>query len=1809
MSEIRVRLIVDDAGFAPTVDRSAARLGSLKSAADAAGTSGARSFSQMIGRSRELEFSAKQTDAALRQLPAQFTDIFTSLQAGQNPLTVFLQQGGQIRDQFGGAVPALKAMAATAAGAITPVTLLGAAALTVGVGFLKGRAEISEYTKTLTLTGNPLGLTTDALIDMANAIDAVGRGATRGQAAEVLNQLAATGDVGAANLQRFAQAAIELENAGGPAASETAKAFAALAKDPAQAVLKLNENTRFLTAAVFEQIQALQSQGRTTEAARVAQEAYAQAIEQRTPQLAERLGYVERAWVAIKEVTREAGDAITSIGVPPTLDDDLRKVEERLLRIKAARTGGILPAGPAGVGRNLLSAAAETTQAEKEGLELEKRYRAERASANAEEQRQHEQAIKRSVARNDLLKQYADRTAQLNAELKKARDSFAGLTDADSLKNLARLEKEINERFKPPRAPQDKQANRADELISTVAKAAAAKRLEVAEEQKLTESQRLGVQVAEELRAGKIKLTAAQDARIKTLLAEIAAGEQLIDQRAREQKWLEETTAANTARLDGMDRETAALREQIRQQTEANIQLGATGDAYQLLTRMRLENNAAMLDERAAQAELNFDAEGAKRLREQAAAYRELAQARQAGDVLRGQNAERDQAKELFDKAMGLNIGADLAAGFDKASQSLGTFVRSFKGLLEAQHAYNDAILAGQQDPAKLEKLREQSAKAQIRSYGDMAGAAKGFFSEGSRGYKAMAAAEKAFRATELANAIASHSTQLAQIGARVAAFVTGNTAIAASDTARAGVEQGNSLATAAIKGTEAVVNAIRSLPFPLNLAAGTATAAAVAALGVRVAGSVSGGGGGLAGFNAGQGSVLGDSAAGSKSIEKSIQALNGVNTLTMRYSAQMAASLRNIEGNIGGVATLLARTGGVQATGQGVSPGYGRPSDLGGGFLFDVGSALGRVPLIGGVLEGLAQRLFGSTQKITGQGVFAGPQTVSSIASRGFDASYFSNVETTDRFLGIKTGSSTEARFSDAGPEFERQITLLVGQFTGAIEAAAGPLGQSVASLRQRLSDEVVNIGAIDLQGLTGEQQRERLTQVFGKLGDDLAKAALPGLAEFQRVGEGYLETVVRVAAGTEQADQALRNLGVLSVGRFSSFVNRQAEDIGAEVVRSSLYWREVWTGFKDGMGEIVLALDGSVSEIASTYRQLVDARAMVQTLGLGRDVSSDLLAGAGGLDELASSLSAFEDLVLTDAEKYSAARDRLAAEFDRFGQAMPQTVAGFAALVRGIDTSTEAGRVLQGQLLGLTEGFASLQDMAQSAGQAIRSAQDIAAERDALLRRSYEILGDTVRLRELELAALDPSNRALQEWIWTLERQAEATRVAQSLTERLADLRYGEQAQRERTLAGMDEFTASLQRQVWAMEDGQRVYQERRALDERLAVAMGGTNAAREIEISKLDATNQAVLRTIYAMEDAAKAAEAAAQQAAAVAQERASLERTLWELQGDTASMRAAELAALAPGNQALQLRIYALQDEAAAADVARAIAQERAGLERQLMELQGNTAGLRAAEVAALNPLNQALQWQIYTLQDAQKAAEAAAQAAERVQQERQDLERQYLELIGDTAGLRAMELASIDPANRALQERIWALQDEKKAADELVSAGRGIVDWINELRGMPGSGTSEGLRSTYLADLAAASAGDAAANSRVVSSAKSLVDSLRQSAANPIELARETSLIATQLAGLPAAQAATRAAQPLLPASVPAGYVAAMPANSGQASDQQPLLAELQALRREVEQLRAEQRDRGDAIVTATRRTATVLTNVTSSGNQVSITAG
>lgn len=282
--------------------------------------------------------TSKATAAAMRGVPAQMTDIFVSLQGGQNPLQVFLQQGGQLKDMFGGIGPAARALGGYLVGLLSPMNLAIAAAVGLAVAYELGANEILALQKTIVLSGNAIGVTAGQLQLAAAAVRDIGA-STQGAASELINKFAANAAIASDNIERFAAAALRMQKVGGPAAEETAKAFESLAKNPLQAANKLNEGTNFLTKSLQDQIKALQDQGKTTDAARVAQEAYASAIEQRIPQVAATLGTVEKVWINIKSAILGALDAGKGIGRDLGVEQQMDALRKGMADIEAGKLG------------------------------------------------------------------------------------------------------------------------------------------------------------------------------------------------------------------------------------------------------------------------------------------------------------------------------------------------------------------------------------------------------------------------------------------------------------------------------------------------------------------------------------------------------------------------------------------------------------------------------------------------------------------------------------------------------------------------------------------------------------------------------------------------------------------------------------------------------------------------------------------------------------------------------------------------------------------------------------------------------------------------------------------------------------------------------------------------------------------------------------------------------------------------------------------------------------------------------------------------------------------------------------------------------------------------------------------------------------------------------------------------------------------------------------------------------------------------------------------------------------------------------
>ncbi len=392
--------------------------------------------------------SAKQTAAALRGVPAQFTDIAVSLQGGQNPLTVFLQQGGQLKDMFGGAGPAAKALGSYVLGLVNPFTVAAAAVGTLGLAYYQGSQEADAFRLSLVTTGNGAGTTALALAGMATTISAtVG---TTGKAAETLALLASNGKIASSSFEQIATAAISFESATGKAVSATVAEFASLADDPVKALATLNEKYNFLTASVYEQVRAAQEMGEKDAAAAIAQEAYAKALEDRAKTIKESLGTIETAWNAITGAAKSGWDAMLGVGRQQSLDEQIANTKQLLEDRKSSFAAKMFP--------DTLGEGSDSTrflQTRLSLLEKQKLLLADQGKAegeNARIQREGQQAfeefskgVEAAGSREQKLnKALLEDQKRINA----ARAAGYTITQAD----VEASEKAIRDKFKEPKA-------------------------------------------------------------------------------------------------------------------------------------------------------------------------------------------------------------------------------------------------------------------------------------------------------------------------------------------------------------------------------------------------------------------------------------------------------------------------------------------------------------------------------------------------------------------------------------------------------------------------------------------------------------------------------------------------------------------------------------------------------------------------------------------------------------------------------------------------------------------------------------------------------------------------------------------------------------------------------------------------------------------------------------------------------------------------------------------------------------------------------------------------------------------------------------------------------------------------------------------------------------------------------------------------------------------------------------------------------------------------------------------------------------
>lgn len=618
----------------------------------------------------KMGVSAAQTAAALRGVPAQFTDIVTSIASGQQPLTVLLQQGGQLKDMFGGAGNAARALGGYVAGLVNPFTVAAGAIGAVAVAAYQGASELQAFNKTLILSGNVSGVTSDRLMGMAAGMNAVNDSITKSKAAEALNLMIDAGVRGEQQLGRYAKAAVEFEKAGGGAAAEVAKQFAALGKDPLQASLKLNESMGYLSASVSDTIRSLESQGRTVEAARVAQNAYADAIENRTPQLVENIGYIESAWKGVTSAMAGAWDGLKDIGRAQSLTE---RYAETVGRLNAAQRSNTLGAGngfdvidprtaadqrlAASLRRQIESqaVAADLTavQAQREKERVAFLGQADKYLTSEQRQQREILAVQNLVTRQIITQEEAEKRIAAIRESNAKKPRTSRTRDGD-----------------PFAADREAAKGWADYIkrISDIAADAEGKTLG------LSKAQQELVQYLQSPAYGQASESMRELALSKTYAA--IESERLAEAVKKEQAAIEAAVNAMAGRIEGQQSRAAEIQDQVRQQQEATAAYGLSGDALLQLESARLLDAAAERERQAVIAD-GVDLSGmlGQAYRDEAQALRDLSAAKLNDAAVRKQ---RDAYRDLWQGVEGFaeNAFMDIAMNGEDAFKRIGESIK-----------------------------------------------------------------------------------------------------------------------------------------------------------------------------------------------------------------------------------------------------------------------------------------------------------------------------------------------------------------------------------------------------------------------------------------------------------------------------------------------------------------------------------------------------------------------------------------------------------------------------------------------------------------------------------------------------------------------------------------------------------------------------------------------------------------------------------------------------------------------------------------------------------------------------------------------------------------------------------------------------------------------------------------------------------------------------------------------------------------------------------------------------------------------------
>ena len=239
----------------------------------------------------------------------QTTDIVTSLAGGQNPMMVLLQQGGQLKDQFGGFKPMFAGIAEAITATKVAVVGFGGAIAGVAYGIYKGREEQKQFNNSLILTGHYLNMTEGQFTALSKSISSkynVSLSDTR----SAMQAVVSTGQFTSTSLSSVTEVIARMSKLTGETASTIAGNLIPSFDGSAASAKRLNDQYHFLSVEQYRQIRQLEAQGKLQESIKLTADALSASLNKQKDEL----GSLEKAWNAVTKSVGDFWQSIKNIG-------------------------------------------------------------------------------------------------------------------------------------------------------------------------------------------------------------------------------------------------------------------------------------------------------------------------------------------------------------------------------------------------------------------------------------------------------------------------------------------------------------------------------------------------------------------------------------------------------------------------------------------------------------------------------------------------------------------------------------------------------------------------------------------------------------------------------------------------------------------------------------------------------------------------------------------------------------------------------------------------------------------------------------------------------------------------------------------------------------------------------------------------------------------------------------------------------------------------------------------------------------------------------------------------------------------------------------------------------------------------------------------------------------------------------------------------------------------------------------------------------------------------------------------------------